>query len=44
MTDKPKCAKCPNREQCDADTRIGRELSKFYATLPTRKIEKRSQG
>lgn len=44
MTGKSKCANCPNREQCEVDTRIGRELSKVYATLPTRKIEKRSQG
>lgn len=39
-----KCANCPHREQCETDKAIGRELSKWYATFPIRKIEKRSQG
>ena len=38
---KPKCANCPTREQCAADAALGRDLSKLYATFPTRKIEKR---
>lgn len=41
---KPKCANCPNREQCVVDQRIGRELSKQYATFPIRKIVKRQPG
>jgi len=35
---KAACATCPTRVQCEADAALGRELSKFYATLPTRKI------